>query len=162
MIAKLVFNYVNNDREKEGLQKLIYDNKLAKIAEAYSKQMHDQKFFGHEDPDGKNCKDRAQAAGYRYKILGENLHTRYYKDDTPIILYKTNQKFALEAHNNLMNSPGHRANILTPEYNRIGIGVYFEKNSNAFYLTQLFSLVESSFQPLPQPVSSKKGFHLFY
>ena len=65
-------------------------------------------FFGHDNPDGKDPFDRMKAANVRFMAAGENL-----------ALAQTVEI----AHTNLMNSPGHRANILKPQFGRLGIGI---------------------------------------
>ena len=70
--------------------------------------MFQQGFFAHVDESGATPFDRMRAGGVNFRAAGENL-----------ALAPTVQI----AHDGLMNSPGHRANILNPRYRRIGIGV---------------------------------------
>ncbi len=70
--------------------------------------MFSRGYFAHNTPEGKNPFDRMRAAGVKFSAAGENL-----------ALAQT-----LEiAHTNLMNSPGHRANILQPSFGRLGVGI---------------------------------------
>ncbi len=65
-------------------------------------------YFAHESPEGKDPFDRMKDDKVKFHTAGENL-----------ALAQT-----LEiAHNNLMNSPGHRANIMNPSFGRLGIGI---------------------------------------
>lgn len=99
---------INNERAKEGLKPLKADRELTMVARAHSRDMFVRGYFAHVNPDGKNPFDRMKAARVKFKTAGENL-----------ALAQT-----LEiAHKNLMNSPGHRANIMKPGYGRVGIGV---------------------------------------
>lgn len=99
---------VNKERAKEGLPALRPDPEMTKVARAHSRDMFVRGYFAHNAPDGKTPFDRMRAANVQFSAAGENL-----------ALAQT-----LEiAHTNLMNSPGHRANIMHPSFGRLGIGV---------------------------------------
>lgn len=99
---------INEERAKEGLTPLKADPHQAEVARAHSKDMFVRGFFAHTNPDGKDPFDRMKEARVKYIAAGENL-----------ALAQT-----LEiAHRNLMNSPGHRANIMNPAFGRVGIGI---------------------------------------
>lgn len=99
---------VNEEREKHGLKPLKADPELTRVARAHSIDMFAKGYFAHESPDGKSPFDRMREANVKFNTAGENL-----------ALAQT-----LEiAHTNLMNSPGHRANILHPSFGRLGIGI---------------------------------------
>lgn len=99
---------VNRERAKEGLPPLKADPEMTRVARAHSRDMFARGYFAHNTPEGKTPFDRMRAANVRFIAAGENL-----------ALAQT-----LEiAHTNLMNSPGHRANILHPSFGRLGIGV---------------------------------------
>lgn len=99
---------VNAEREKRGLNTLTVDPTLTKVGREKSMDMFERRYFSHYDPDGNNAADRMNQAGASYTVVGENL--AYAPDVT-------------SAHEGLMNSEGHRANILESRYGRIGIGV---------------------------------------
>lgn len=99
---------VNAERAKEGIAPLEADPEQTQVARAHSKDMFARGYFAHENPDGESPFDRMKKAGVKFYTAGENL-----------ALAQT-----LEiAHRNLMNSPGHRANIMNPAFGRLGIGV---------------------------------------
>lgn len=99
---------VNRERIKEGLNPVHADPEMTGVARAHSQDMFVRGYFAHVNPDGKNPFDRMRAADVKFRTAGENL-----------ALAQT-----LEiAHTNLMNSPGHRANILNPAFGRLGIGI---------------------------------------
>ena len=99
---------VNRERAKEGLPPLKADAEMTRVARAHSRDMFARGYFAHNSPEGKTPFDRMRAANVKFIAAGENL-----------ALAQT-----LEiAHTNLMNSPGHRANILHPSFGRLGIGV---------------------------------------
>ena len=99
---------VNKERAKAGLPALKADPDMTRVARAHSRDMFVRGYFAHNSPEGKTPFDRMRASGVQFSAAGENL-----------ALAQT-----LEiAHTNLMNSPGHRANILHPSFGRLGIGI---------------------------------------
>lgn len=99
---------VNTERVKQGLSPLTADPELTQVARAHSKDMFARGYFSHMNLEGKTPSDRIQAAKVHFITAGENLA---YAHTLTI------------AHNGLMNSPGHRANILSKDYGRVGIGI---------------------------------------
>lgn len=99
---------VNEERSQAGLPLLKTDPALVEAARAHSRDMLAQGYFAHASADGKSPAERARAAGARFRLAGENLAL------APIVEL---------AHDGLMKSAGHRANILSPHYSRVGIGV---------------------------------------
>jgi len=99
---------VNKERLKNGLKPLRADPELVPVARAHSQDMFTRGYFAHVDLEGKNPFERMRAANIRFTAAGENL-----------ALAQTVEI----AHTNLMNSPGHRANILNPAFGRVGIGI---------------------------------------
>lgn len=99
---------INQERANEGLAPLAPDPELTEVARRHSADMLSRGYFAHTSPDGRSPFDRIDAAGIRYQTAGENL-----------ALAPTLQI----AHRGLMNSPGHRANILRPQFGRVGIGI---------------------------------------
>jgi uncharacterized protein YkwD len=99
---------VNEERRKEGLDTLKADPEMREVARAHSRDMFARGYFSHITPEGKTPADRARAKDVSFLIAGENLALA--------------QTLRI-AHNGLMNSPGHKANILHTAYGRVGIGV---------------------------------------
>lgn len=99
---------VNQERQKFGLKILVMDSEIMKVARAHSKDMWEREYFSHINPDGETPFDRMSKAGIKFSRAGENL-----------ALAPTVEM----AHQGLMNSPGHRRNILDPNFLRVGIGV---------------------------------------
>lgn len=99
---------VNAERTKRGLQPLSPDPELAAVARAHSRDMFARGYFSHYTPEGKDPFDRMKAVNVRFQAAGENL--------------ALGQTLSI-CHQGLMNSPGHRANILRPTYGRLGIGI---------------------------------------
>ena len=99
---------VNRERVAAGLQPLVADPELTEVARRHSTDMFARGYFAHDTPEGTSPFDRMRAAKVSFTTAGENLAL------APTIPV---------AHTGLMNSPGHRANILRPEFGRVGIGV---------------------------------------
>ncbi|MDH3498790.1 MAG: CvpA family protein [Acidimicrobiia bacterium] len=97
---------VNVARSQLGASPLQWSNALAAVAEAYAFEMYVDGFFAHDSFRTGNVGDRVQMAGITYRVVGENLAL------APTLA---------SAHDGLMNSPGHRANILG-HYSSVGIG----------------------------------------
>lgn len=99
---------VNKERIAAGLKPLAPDPELTEVARRHSADMFARGYFAHDTPEGHDPFDRMRAADVRFLTAGENL-----------ALARSVQI----AHAGLMNSPGHRANILRPEFGRVGIGI---------------------------------------
>ena len=83
-------------------------------------------FLGHESPDGSAPADRVRAAGIDFRLVGEN------------VAHSLRPLGAVHAVvDEWMASPGHRANILTPDFRRTGVGAAIGKHGS-IYVTQLF------------------------
>lgn len=99
---------VNQERASAGLKPLAPDPELTEVARQHSVDMFARGYFSHYTPENRSPFDRIRAANVRYLTAGENLAI------APTLTI---------AHTGLMNSPGHRANILRPAFGRLGIGI---------------------------------------
>lgn len=100
----------NQQREVYSLSPLHRSEKLNRAAQAKLDDMFDQQYFEHNSPQGVTPADVIKKAGYEYIVVGENLALGNFKNDQLLV----------EAW---MNSPGHRANILHPTFQEIGVAV---------------------------------------
>jgi uncharacterized protein YkwD len=107
-LEKRMLDLVNQERVAAGLKPLEPDPELTEVARRHSADMFARGYFAHDTPEGVSPFDRMRAAKVSFTTAGENLAL------APTIPV---------AHNGLMNSPGHRANILRREFGRVGIGV---------------------------------------
>lgn len=98
---------INREREANGLTLLRMDVKLRKLARNHSVDMLKRGYFSHYTLEGLSPFDRMSAANIEYTYGGENL------------ALAPSTQLAMQG---LMNSPGHRANILNPNFERVGIG----------------------------------------
>lgn len=122
-LEKRMVDLVNQERVKQGLNSLVVDVKLREVARIHSADMFRKGYFAHYDPKGLNVADRAAGLNVRFKVIGENL------------AYAPSLQLA---HRGLMNSPGHRANILGEEYSKVGIGIADTEDFGLMF-TQVFS-----------------------
>jgi uncharacterized protein YkwD len=140
---------VNRERVNEGLPPLAYSAKLSAIARSHSADMAARGFTDHVNPDGLNPSDRAKKAGYniikRKKNsirtgVGENIyeHQAYMTGDGRETPYLDDvNTVAKKAVMGWMNSPGHRKNILNPDYTSAGVGAAVSKDKKV-KITQMF------------------------
>ncbi|OPJ58364.1 CAP domain-containing protein [Clostridium chromiireducens] len=118
-----ILELMNQKRTEAGLKALVMDNTLLQVARYKSNHMIQYNYFDHTTPQGNNWTSWLQAIGYKYTATGEN------------IAYNTYD--AVYLFTQWWNSTGHRANMMNPSYNRVGIGVL---NGNGKYMgTQTFS-----------------------
>jgi len=103
-----MFASVNTERAKAGVSILTWAPGIVPVSRAHAKDMWERSYFSHYSPEGKDVGDRLNVAGILYTIAGENL-----------ALAPTVQT----AHTGLVNSEGHRANILEPRFKKVGIAV---------------------------------------
>ncbi|MCC5911504.1 MAG: serine protease [Clostridiaceae bacterium] len=109
--------YVNEARAQAGLQPLAIDVDLSYVARIKSQDMQNNNYFSHTSPTYGSPFDMMRNFGIQYRAAAEN------------IAINSNVR---AAHNALMNSEGHRRNILNPNFTHIGIGI-----QNRHY-TQMF------------------------
>ena len=102
---------LNEQRAAAGLAALTADPTLARIAVDYAGQMATQHFFSHVSPSGQTLQDRFAVVGYDFEAAGENLAWAGGSNATAAQIFEA-----------WMNSEGHRANILDPDYRQLGVG----------------------------------------
>ncbi len=117
-----MFALVNQERVANGLAPFTLDAPLSDVARRHSADMVTRNYFAHTNLDGLSPFDRMRQAGLTYRTAAENIAWAGSVDI---------------AHTNLMNSPGHRANLLNPALGRIGIGIV-QKDGLHVMVTQNF------------------------
>jgi uncharacterized protein YkwD/uncharacterized membrane protein required for colicin V production len=106
--AAEVFDLLNRARVDGGLDPLAWSPALAAVAEKHAAEMYQDGYFSHTSPATGTVADRLAAAGIPFLVAGENL-----------ALAAT----ATEIHEGLMDSPGHRENMLRSQFRRAGVAV---------------------------------------
>lgn len=124
------FDLLNAEREARGLPALAWDERAAAVAKAHSQDMADHGFVGHVSPTTGDATARFERAKIQGTVVRENVARGYGPKGI---------------HESLMNSPGHRANLIAEDVTHVGIGVVFgEPESTAadaprpVFLTQNF------------------------
>ena len=107
-LEQRMLDLVNKERAAAGLRPLVADPELTEVARQHSTDMFARGYFAHDTPEGLSPFDRMRAANVHFVTAGENLAL------APTLSV---------AHTGLMNSPGHRENILRPQFGRVGIGI---------------------------------------
>jgi len=103
-----MFNLVNKERKERGIKELVSRDDTVRVARRHAEDMWKRSYFGHVSPEGKDLGQRLAEEEVRFFLAGENLAL------SPTLI---------TAHTGLMNSPGHRENILDERFKRMGIGV---------------------------------------
>ncbi len=116
-----MFLLLNNARKAAGVRPLLPDAELREIALGHSEDMADNGFFGHVSPTSGTPEDRARRSGVLVAVFGENV---------------ANAPTPEAAHQGLMDSPGHRQNMLRPEFTHVGIAA--TKQGNTLFITMNF------------------------
>lgn len=117
-----LINLINQSRQQNGLKPLTADNQLSEVARIKSKDMIDKNYFSHNSPTYGDPFKMLNDFGIQYLRAAENI---------------AGNSTVEKAHEALMNSPGHRKNILNPEFTHIGVGI--QKGSQYGYMfTELF------------------------
>ena len=118
-----VANIVNKERAARGLAPLKFNWELSRVARMKSQDMINKNYFSHTSPTYGSPFNMMENFGFKFTAAGENIA---YGQTTPA-----------EVMNSWMNSPGHRANILSPIYTEIGVGAA-KKANGTLYWTQMF------------------------
>lgn len=118
-----VIRLVNVERSKRGLQALAANWQLSRVARYKSQDMMNKNYFSHTSPTYGSPFDMMEAFGVRFSAGGENI--------------AMGQRTPAEVVTAWMNSPGHRANILSPSYNQLGVGLATSATGKTYW-TQLF------------------------
>lgn len=105
-----IFSATNLERANRGLPVFTANQELTAMAEEKLEDMFDKQYFEHVSPVGTTIQDLAEHAGYAYLMIGENLAVGSFTDAAHIV-----QAW--------MDSPGHRANILSSHYSELGIAI---------------------------------------
>ena len=120
---------MNRDRALAGLAALQWDEQVAVVSRGHSTEMRATKVVAHISPTTGSAADRVRAAKIKTALVLENVARAYGLG---------------EAHQGLMNSPGHRANLMSSTATHVGIGVVFGEEVSGrreIFITQVFTRV---------------------
>lgn len=119
-----VVKLVNAERSKRGLQTLKSNWEIARVARYKSQDMINKKYFSHTSPTFGSPFRMMESFEIKFSSAGENIACG---QNTPAQVMKS-----------WMDSPGHKANILSATYTTIGVGLA-KNSSGVCYWTQLFT-----------------------
>jgi len=105
-----VIQWTNSQREKEGLPPLQESSALNTSAVMKAEDMLAKQYFEHISPSGEGVANLVEKVGYQFIAIGENLALGDFQDDEVLV-------------QGWMDSPGHRQNILSSQYQEIGVAV---------------------------------------
>jgi len=120
--ARQLFDRLNQERSKAAVGELRWDDKLADVAVQHAQLMAERKRLSHQFPGEPAVRERFIAAGLRFSSSGENVALAPTVDTL---------------HADWMLSAPHRANLLDPRYNAVGIGVV--RRGDQLYAVQDFA-----------------------
>ncbi|MBL4636668.1 MAG: hypothetical protein JKY56_22650 [Kofleriaceae bacterium] len=132
-----MFKMVNQDRAKHGLPALKLDRRLVSVGRKHSDEMLETGHVAHVSPRTGSAGDRVKAGDVRTAVVLENVARAYGVG---------------EAQLGLMNSPGHRANLLSTDVSHVGIGISLGEEvagRRELLVTQVFILI-------PRPIDPRK------
>jgi uncharacterized protein YkwD len=120
-----LFDLTNASRENHDLPILTWDDHVRETAREHSMDMAENQYFDHTNLQGQSPFDRMKEDNIRFITAGENL--------------AYGQFSSIFAHEGLMNSLGHRKNILQGSYEYLGVGVAFNNESQPYYTENFYS-----------------------
>ena len=138
---------INDERTQAGLDPLKFNGDLNTSAEDHSEWMIASNTFSHTGDKGSSATERMADAGYDFSgawTSGENIAFQSLRGAPGL------SDDVVDLHNGLMNSPGHRANILNPDFKEIGIGIEAGEyssggtNFDSVFVTQNFAKSDAS------------------
>ena len=118
-----VLALVNQERQNAGLKALTTDTKLTKVAQLKAEDMAKNKYFSHNSPLYGSAFDMLKDHGINYTSAGENI--------------ARGQKDARSVMKAWMASSGHKANILKPQYEKLGVGLAYDESGRSYWV-QIF------------------------
>lgn len=155
VLEKKIHDLINVQRQENSKAALSFDPELTSIALSHSQDMASRHYFSHYTPEGADPTARGLSVGYHChkdlpngyhvdslaeNIFQNNLYRTFYMTDGVITYYAWNDMDALASTTvqGWMQSPGHRENILTDNYDREGIGVAISPSEDKVDITEDF------------------------
>lgn len=126
---------VNEDRAAAGLPALAWDDRAAAVARGHSTEMLATGEVAHVSKTTGSASDRVKAAGIKTGAVLENIARAY---------------GVAEAEEGLMNSPGHRANLMSKQVTHLGVGIVFGEEiagRREMFVTQVFIRITPTIDP---------------
>ncbi len=153
-LERLMLDLINDERTSRGLDPVTLELRLNESAEVHSDWMLDADVFSHTGDGGSSAGERMEDAGFTFSgswTWGENIAWQSERGAPGL------EDDVANLHTALMNSPGHRANILNANFEVIGIGIEVGNYNgwNAVMVTQNFARTSADVQlDLPGPTNT--------
>lgn len=150
-LQQQLYTLINQSRAAANLPPIAWDTTATLAGRLHAEDMAQFNYFSHWNRDGLGPDHRYTLVGGQHAVM-ENLHAFSYTYDNgqgaPIENWP---ELIQNAHTGLMNSPGHRANILDPAHTHVGIGMAYNPQTGQFRLAQEFTNQYTRLeQPLPR------------
>lgn len=120
-----LFDLTNAARVHHGVRAVKWDSLIQITAFDHSEDMAINNYFSHTNLNGESPFDRMTSDGISYRVAGENL--------------AYGQSSSIFAHEGLMNSIGHRENLLKPDFSLLGVGVAFNEENQPYYTENFYA-----------------------
>nr|WP_312580076.1 CAP domain-containing protein [Sedimentibacter sp.] len=119
-----VVQLVNAERQKAGLPSLTLDSSISSVARKKSQDMASNNYFAHQSPTYGSAGDMLKQFGVNYSAWGENIASGQRSPEAVVSAW--------------MHSEGHKANILSSNFTKIGVGYAVNSNGTPYW-TQMFT-----------------------
>jgi uncharacterized protein YkwD len=137
-LSERMLQLINESRKENGLSEVSWDNFSAGVAEDHSREMTTEGYISHWDLQGYGPDVRYGLAG-GVEWVQENVYlSAYYYENGGGVPIDDWDAEVIQAHESLMNSPGHRANILSPDHSHVGLGFAYNPGDGYFAVAQEF------------------------
>lgn len=125
-LERQVFELINRKRAENGLQPLVWSERVAQVARLHSRNMASYNFFSHVGIDGKRVDSRANSTGVSWRSIGENIaYNRGFGSPVERVVEQW------------MRSTSHRQNLLSGGWKESGVGITLTSDGK-YYFTQVF------------------------
>ncbi len=148
-LRQVMVEAINRDRGAAGLAPVQVNTLAAQVGQAHAEEMASNNYMSHWNLKGLGPDLRYSIAGGHDAVM-ENVFLSWqrYTNGTPVPITDWN-RLIQEAETALMNSPGHRANILKPEHTHVGVGIAYNPATGEFRIAQEFVNHYLDLDPLP-------------
>lgn len=152
-LRALMLDLINADRATEGLAPVAWDELATQVAQDHAEAMAAQDYMSHWNLDGQGPDVRYSYAGGT-EVVQENVYLFWYRYDdgrpAPIEDWDT---VVREAQTALMESPGHRANIMNPAHTHVGVGIAYNGEIGEVRIAQEFINRYVTLEPVDRSVT---------
>lgn len=137
-LQKYMLDLINDARHSQGLGPVIWDEFATQIGQAHAEEMAMHQYMSHWNMQGFGPDVRYSLAGGS-EWVQENVFSSWnrYDNGTPVPITDWKAQ-VLQAHESLMNSPGHRANIMNPDHTHVGVGIAYNPATGEFRVAEEF------------------------